>query len=160
MLGKINKHIREQINKNLANHLAYHQWKYKKKSKDAFIQLDIKEFYSSITEDILKNAIALAKVFISINDSDPRIVKHCRKFLLFSKEEVWKEMSTTSCFVVTLGSYDDSEICELVGFYILSNLETIIHKNEMGLYRDNELLILRSANGQKREKTRKDIKIF
>ena len=77
--------------------------------------------------------------------------------LLFSKEEVWKKKSTTSCFDVTMGSYDGAEICELIGVYILSHLETIINKNKMRLYSDDGLLILWGANGQKTNETRKNI---
>ena len=36
-------------------------------------------YYLYITENILENAITFAKTFISINNSDLRIVKHCRK---------------------------------------------------------------------------------
>ena len=104
-LGKISKHIQEQINKELSNHLTYNQWKnincviglFKSingKSKYEFIRLDIKELYPPITEDISENTITFAKTFISINDSDLRIVKYCRKPLLFSKEEVWKKKSS------------------------------------------------------------------
>ena len=56
-----------------------------------------------------------------------------------------------------MGSYDGLELCELVGVYILPHLETIINKNEMGLYRDDGLLISRIANDQKTNKTRKNI---
>ena len=56
-----------------------------------------------------------------------------------------------------MGSYDGAEICELIGVYILSHLETIINKNKMRLYRVDGLLILRGANGQKTNKTRKNI---
>ena len=56
-----------------------------------------------------------------------------------------------------MGIYDGSQIYELFGVYILSYLEAIIKKNEMGLYRDDGLLILRGANGQKTDKTRKNI---
>ena len=73
-------------------------------------------------------------------DPDLRIVKRCRRSLLFSKEEVWRKKSTRSSFDVNMGSYDSAE--------------TIINKNEMGLYRDDESLILRGANGQKADKTR------
>ena len=94
--GKIIKNILEQIHKDLTNHLAHNQWKntscviewfktINEKNICAFIQLDIKEFYPSITEDILENAITFAKTFISITDSDLRIIKHCRRSLLFSK---------------------------------------------------------------------------
>ena len=127
------------------------------KNKCAFIQLDIKEFYPSVTEDILENAITFAKTFISVTDPDLRIIKHCRRSLLFSKEEVWKIKSTRSCFDGTMGSYDGVEICELVGVNILSHLETILNKNEMGFYHSDGLIILRGVNGQKTDKTSKNI---
>ena len=74
----------EQINKELANHLPHNQWKntsclrewfknINEKNKCAFI----KEFYPSITEDIVANVITFAKTFISITDPDLRIIKHC-----------------------------------------------------------------------------------
>ena len=84
-------------------------------------------------------------------DSDLRVVKDCRKSLLFNKKEVWKEKFTTGCFDFTMGSYD------LVGVYILSQLETIINKSQMGLYREDGSVSLRGANGQKMDKTRKNI---
>ena len=60
-----------------------------------------------------------------------------------------------------MGSYDGAEICELVGIYILSSLTTIIHKTDIGLYRDDGLLVLRYMNGQQIDRTRKNIiKIF
>ena len=73
-------------------------------------QLDIKELYILITEDISKNAITFAKTFISINDSDLRIVKHYRKSLLFSKEEDWKKTFSLCCRDVTMGSYGGTEM--------------------------------------------------
>ena len=51
-----------------------------------------------------------------------------------------------------MGSYDDTEICELVGVYILPHLQTIINKNEIGLYHDDGLLVLRGAAAKKRIK--------
>ena len=56
-----------------------------------------------------------------------------------------------------MGSYAGAKACELVGVYILSHLETIIRKNEMGLYRDDGYLILRGASGQKTDKTSNNI---
>ena len=120
--------------------------------------MDSKEFYPSVTEEILQNTITFSKGFISIIDPDLRIIKHCSRSLLFSKEEVWNKNSTAIFFDVTMGSYDGAEICKLVGVYILPHRETIIKKKEMELYRDNGLLILRGANSQKTDKTRKNIK--
>ena len=71
--------------------------------------------------------------------------------------EAWKNKSTDSCFDVTMGSYDGAEICELVGIFILKSLEDKIDKQDIGLYRDDGLMILRNANGQKTDRTRKYI---
>ena len=64
------------------------------KSQCFFIQLDILEFYPSISENILDNAI---------NQS-----------LLYNNYEPRRKKDTDSCFDVTMGSYDGAEICELV----------------------------------------------
>ena len=104
----------------------------------------------------MENAITFAKTLISITDPDLKIIKHCKRSLLFSKGEVWKKKSTASYFDVTMGSYDGVD--ELVDVYILSHLGTIINKKKMVLYRNDGLITLRGANGQKTDKTRKNIK--
>ena len=55
------------------------------KSECNFIQLDIKEFYASITEKSLKNAIVFGENYIPISKENIRIVKYCRKSLLFTE---------------------------------------------------------------------------
>ena len=80
-----------------------------------FVQFDIKDFYPSITENILNNAFDFAKQHVNIDENNLRIIKHCRKSLLFHDNETWKKKTTDSCFDVTMGSFDGAEICELVG---------------------------------------------
>ena len=38
-----------------------------------------------------------------------------------------------------MGSFDGAELCELVGLYLLSKLETLLGKPAVGLYRDDGL---------------------
>ena len=45
----------------------------------SFIQLDIKEFYPSINENILTNAIQFAKLHTTIDDKDLRLIIHFGK---------------------------------------------------------------------------------
>ena len=60
-----------------------------------------------------------------------------------------------------MGSYDDAEICELVGICTLSKLKNITSKDNIGLYRDDVLILLRELNGQQTDKIRKNIiKVF
>ena len=47
-----------------------------KKSQCAFIQLDIMEFYPSIMETILDNALSFAKQHVEISDKDLHVIKH------------------------------------------------------------------------------------
>ena len=104
-LGNVSKVILENVNKKLVKYLKVNQWRntdsvinwfnaMENKSQCFFIQLDILEFYPSISENILDNAI---------NQS-----------LLYNNYEPWRKKDTDSCFDVTMGSYDGAEICELV----------------------------------------------
>ena len=125
------------------------------------MQLDIVEFYPRISENILDNAINFAKQYTDISDENLRIIKHCRKSLLYNNYEPWKKKDTDSCFDVTMGSYDGAEVCELVGIYLLSLLANIIDKNNSGLYFDDGLIFLRNVDGQKMDRVKKNvIKIF
>ena len=133
-LGKISKNVLEEINTKLRSTLELNQWKstrsviewfnnIENKKNCAFIQLDIKDFYPSVTEKILDNAIEFAKEYTTIVDDDIRIIKHCRKSLLFEKDATWIKKGTACNFDVTMGSHVGAEVCELVGIYILSTLE-------------------------------------
>ena len=68
-----------------------------------------------------------------------------------------KKKDSNNCFDVTMGSFDGAEICELIGIYIQSILAKIISRNDMGLYRDDGLIVLKNKNGQETERTRKKI---
>ena len=94
---------------------------------------------------------------MDITQQDTRTIKHCRKSLLFYNNEPWKKGATHDSFDVTMGSFDGAEICEIMGLYILCLLTELITKDDIGLYRDDGLLLLRNANGIKTEKTRKEI---
>ena len=126
-LEKVSKAIVEKVNTILVDSLKVNQWKdtdnvinwfnaVKDKSQHCFIQLDIAEFYPSITASILDTAISFARQHTDISNENLRIIRHCRKSLLYNNQEPWKKKNTDSCFDVTMGSYDGAEICELVGF--------------------------------------------
>ena len=119
--------------------------------------MDIKDFYPSISQATLDNALLFVQEHIQIADSDLRLIKHCRKPLFFNKGKAWTKKLSDSPFDVTMGSYDGTEICELVCIYILSHLTAFIGKNNVGLYRDDGLIILQQLNGQQTDRIRKRI---
>ena len=60
-----------------------------------------------------------------------------------------------------MGSYDGTEICELVGSYILHVLGEKYWKDKIGLYRDDGLACFTNINGSQAERIRKEfISIF
>ena len=115
----------ENINQHSVELLYVNQWKnsasvieWFKNIEDekncTFIKFDIREFYPSITETILDKASLFAKQHHDISNDNTRLIKHCRKSLLFSNNEAWKKKQTESCFDVTMGSFDRAEVYELV----------------------------------------------
>ena len=66
---------------------------------------------------------------------------HCRKMFLFHQEKCWVK-KTDPDFDISMGSLDSAEVCELVGLFLLSKLERLIPKDQIGLYRDDGLAVV------------------
>ena len=101
-LGKVNKSILENINQHLVKLLPINQWKnsasviewfrnIEDKKNCTFIKFDIREFYPSITENILEKALLFEKQYHDISNDNIGLIKHCRKSLLFSNNEARKK---------------------------------------------------------------------
>ena len=59
-----------------------------------------------------------------------------------------------------MGAYDEAEVCELVGTYMLK-LSKKYSKNDFGLYRDDGLAVLKNKSGPQSEQVQKNVqKIF
>ena len=56
-----------------------------------------------------------------------------------------------------MDGFNGAEISELVGIHILSLLSNKLNKQSSGLYRDNEMVLLRNTSKQTTDQIRKDI---
>ena len=56
-----------------------------------------------------------------------------------------------------MGSFDGTEVCELVGLYLLDKLSELLGKDNVGLYRDDGLAAVKSTSGPVLDKMRKNI---
>ena len=84
-----------------------------------------------------------------------------RQTLLFYEKQPWVKKTETENFDVPMGCYDEAEVCELVGCYILNQLSAVMRKELVGLYRDDGLDIMKKMSGPEIEQKRKQIiKIF
>ena len=54
-----------------------------------------------------------------------------------------------------MGAYDDAEVCELVGIFILYQLSLKYNKNNIGLYRDDGLAVFKNISDPQAEKIKK-----
>jgi len=165
-VGKISKSILDSVNSKIREQTGVNQWRNSSdtiawfqsiplKNRKSFISFDIVDFYPSITESLLDQSIDWATQFTAITDSDMPIIKHARKSLPFHDGLTWVKHDSSNAFDVTMGSYDGAEICELVGLFILSKLKDIFGNN-IGLYRDDGLVLLERKSGRLSDKARKD----
>ena len=99
-LGRISKKILDKINVDLRNATKVNQWKntsevirwfkgIRNKKICKFILFDIKDFYPSITKELLSKCLNFAETKIQISEEDKKIVFHSRKSLLFDKDSTW-----------------------------------------------------------------------
>lgn len=150
-LGHVSKVILERINKSLIKQNNINMWgnttsvlswfrDIKNKVNSHFICFDVVEFYPSITEFTLNAALDYAEGFVDISGTERDIIMHTKKSLLFSDEQPWSKRSSVKSFDVAMGSFDGAETCELVGCFILSQLNAK-YGNSIGLYRDDGLAV-------------------
>ena len=168
-LGKVSKKILSRIVTSVKEKTSLNQWKntdsvinwfteLENKKNLSFIQFDICEFYPSITEKLLKEALNHAKNYTDITEEDTKIILQTKKALLFENGDPWIKKGNKS-FDVTMGSWDGAEACEVVGLFLLSKLSHINSMN-VGLYRDDGLAVCQLRPRQVELLKKKICKIF
>ena len=158
-MGMVSKQILDHINSCLLESTQFNQWKntdgvlkwfasITDKQNCWFLKFDVVNFYPSISKDLMLRALQFAKTFITIDNAEIEIIMNARKSLLFHNNEAWIKKEGDGLFDVTQGSYDGAEICELVGLYMLSKVKADFGINNIGLYRDDGLSIIKCKSGR------------
>ena len=75
-----------------------------------FPVFDIKEFYPSIKEQLLKEALDFANSYVNKSENDKNIINYARKPLLFDKQQTWIKKASR-LFDITISAYDGAEVC-------------------------------------------------
>ena len=169
-LGRISKTILDKTNVDLHNSLHLYQWKNTQvidwfqgidnKQHYKFIMFDIKDFYSSISKELLTDALTFAETVINIDDRDKKIIYHSRKSFLFNQGKTWMKQRS-NLFDVLRGAYGGAEVCELIGIILLNLLGNQYDTKNIGLYRDDGLSIFKNCSGLQMEKIKKYLqKVF
>ena len=170
-IERSSKSILDKINICLCKKLKLNKWKsttyvvncfekIDEKHLHTFTINDIKDFYPSIKETLLKNALQFDAKNLDINRNDFEVIFHARKSLLFHPNQSWIKRDSHT-FDVTMGLYGGPEICELVGIFMLSVLSKKYSSNDIGLYSVDALSAYRNISGKQAEKHKQIIqKIF
>jgi hypothetical protein len=170
-LGKISKSILDRVNGEVRKATGFKQFKNTKQVLDWFnnlpekktlrwLKFDVTAFYPSITMELLNKSIQYAKTLTHLTDTEEKIIFHCRKNILMGPDgTTWQKVSNPD-FDVSMGVIDGAEVCECTGLYLLKRLEEVMNKEQMGLYRDDGICVIKGG-GPEVEKTKKKIhKIF
>ena len=151
----VSKQILENIKSKVRSHTKANQWRnttaiidwfknLRNKPALSFVVFDIVDFYSSIAESLLLQALEYASQFAAISEQDKSIIMHTRKSPLFDNDKPWCKKNNANMFDVTMGSFDGAEVYELVGLLILSKLKCEFDNKDIGLYRDYGLAVFRN----------------
>ena len=111
---------------------------------------DIKDFYSSITQDLLNKAINFAREYIYISKCDTDVIYHARKSLLFDSSYNWIKKQG-GLLDESMGVYDGAEVRKFMGTYMCNLLSKKYNKNDFGFYRDDGLAVLKNKSGLQSE---------
>ena len=106
----------------------------KDKKKLKFIIFDVENFYPSIDETLLRKSIEWSKQFIDFSEEEIEVILAARKATLYMNGEPWSKKGG-GIFDVGMGFFDGAEICELVGLFLLHELEEL--GIILGIYRDD-----------------------
>ena len=147
-IGKISKTILQNINEQIRSKLKLKQWRstadtlewfkgIKNKKDLQFIQIDIVDFYPSITSELFDKALKFAETVVHITEQQKSILKNSRDSILFHNNRNWQKKS--GLFDVTMGSYDGCELCELIGLFIIDTVNKKHPEIDFGLYCDDGL---------------------
>lgn len=164
-IGKISKQILDRVNLKITKATKINQWKntssvikwfnlIDNKEKHNFICFDIVEFYPSISKELLNKALDFASKYDAITTDERNIIIHAKHSLLYDSKHLWQKKGPDT-FDVTMGSYDGAETCELVGCFLLSQLQEK-YGNKIGLYRDDGLAVT-DTTPRETEKIKKGI---
>ena len=146
-VGRISKQMLSKILDKLRDKTGLVQWKNSysvidwfkdipEKDKCKFLVLDVVEYYPSITEKLLKEALDWASNIVEITDQEKEIIIKANKSLLY-KDKVPYKKKASGFFDVTIGGYPGAENSDLVGLFLLSEVRHL--GVSLGAYRDDWL---------------------
>ena len=127
--------------------------------RQSFIIFDIVSFYPSITDNLLNQALDWAQSYVNFSNLDRDIIFQARKSALVHEGSVWIKKANPN-FDVPMGAYDGAEVCDIVGLFLLSELEKLKLNAAIGGYKDDNLAVSRASPRQTELMKKKICEVF
>ena len=167
-LGRVSKSILQNLVEELSIKLRLNLWistadaikwfdNIPNKPKATFLQFDLVNFYPSINLQIFDEAILFAQRHIDIPDQHLRIIKQCRRGILFHEGQGWIKKGLSTNFDVPMGGLDSAQVADFIGIFILDTLSRAFDPTYIGLYRDDGLMVIPESNGPKTNRIHKKL---
>ena len=167
-IEKISKTILDKIITKIVSLTNVNQWKnstsviewYKtipNKDQYRYVIFDIENFYPLISLEFFHEALTSAKTLTDISETYVSIMMQARKTFLFNDSKPWLKKFGNEGFDVTMRCFDGAEVRELVGSLILTKLCDVLQRENVGLYRDDGLAIVKQMPDPELERKRKKI---
>ena len=98
--------------------------------------MDVCEYYPSISKKLLNDAVNWASQIVEITSEEKEIILSSKKSFLY-KDGVAYRKKTGNDFDVTMGSFDGAETSDIVGLFLLNEVEHL--DVQLGCFRDDWL---------------------
>ena len=85
------------------------------------------------------------------------IIMQARKTLLFNDNKPWVKSLRINILTSLWGCFNGAEVSDIIRTYIINKISNEINKNQVGLYRDVGLGVLRNMSGSEMDRTRKNL---
>lgn len=93
----------------------------------------MESFYPSVTENLFQEASNFANDKVDISNTELSLVMQARKTFLFHDDIPWVKRSGNKEFDVPIGSGSSSEVCELVGCFLLNKFSHAMNDDGLGI---------------------------
>ena len=150
IIKAINNEIRQKFNMNHRKNIEATKGCFKsikEKHLHKFSIFILGTSTSSLKESLLKQSLDFDENYIKVSNEDKVIIKHARKSLLFTDQQT-QIKKDIRLFDVTMGSYDGTKVCVLVGIFVFYQLSLEYNKNKPDLYRGNSLTVSKNISDE------------
>ena len=152
-IGRISKHILDQINSKLVSKLSVNEWKNTISVIKCFKNINNKRLYKFLQFDIKGFPHLLRRHYkikhVPITRKDVEVIFHAQKSVLYNDREAWVKKES--------GSFDGAEVCDIIGIYMLYLIGKKYDLKNIGPYRDDGLAIFKNVSRPASEKIKKNI---